>query len=165
MKRLLLVALIFGSLIGIANYSLMASADAHSKSSTSGLIDKYDGTVRNKFHQVKKQFKVNLKFYDQQNNTSIIEKKLVLPKGTGIVSHGKDYYQHYVVDNPFDATTLRNKLHNGLFKNRQGHFNGQVPASKVKLMTHTSQSQSSTANQSLADSQLPTTQLKTATSK
>lgn len=156
MRKLLLTALIFGSLIGIANYTLMASANSQSKPAKSGLIGRYEGTIRNKFYKVKKEFKVNLRFYNQQD-ASVIKKSVVLPKGTVIVSRGETYYKNYVVDNDFNINSLRYELQNDVFDTsthpNRVRFDSQIPASKVTLINRGSQSLSHD-NQLFSNNQL-----------
>lgn len=139
MKKLLLTSLIFGSLIGLANYTFMASASSQPKNVKTSFISKYEGTFRNKFYRVKKEFKVNLKFYDKQN-TSVVKRAIVLPKGTVIVSHGEKYYKHYIVNNDFNVHALRHKLQRGISNDNNSQtsrlsFESRLPASKVTRIT------------------------------
>ncbi len=81
MKKLLLVSLFVGALIGIINYTLLASADFHTEQPQASLLNTYEGTLKTKYRKVKHELKVPLKVY-HRSKFSTITKVMTLPKNT-----------------------------------------------------------------------------------
>lgn len=135
MKKLLLAALLFGSLIGIADYAIMttnASSTDHSKSSR---LAANNPARQKKFQQMKHEFTGNLKFYDLKHD-SVITKDIVVPKSTRLAHWGMRYYKDYVFKKSFHFRNLNQVFEKPSLINRT---TGSAPKISSQVPVSTSQ--------------------------